>query len=295
MSEPISNPYKKGKSKLIADLMLEGWSNDKIYNHIHDHKLDERFNNPVSMDNIYQVRTRFKQKGIMEKMKERQERQEPQVVTPSEEPLEIPEGRFAIDVYAERKRERELAGNEGKVLEQYPPAGRPEWNLLTIEQVNDIEDPALRTKILEYKSYREKIKQEVTPDYATREQFDLFKKEVQGGLSDLKESISATIVETLNKLKKDNPGPEVALVEEPIDPALNLETENLLDDAESVIELKGNIISRKSIGFTSKSLLLFDLVRKKGFKGNLADFVNSSISSAMKGRNFKLVVEEDVE
>ena len=73
MSEPIENPYKKGKSKLIASFMLEGWSNDKIFNHIHDNKLDQQFSNPVVMENIYQVRTKFNQLGLTDKMREKEQ------------------------------------------------------------------------------------------------------------------------------------------------------------------------------------------------------------------------------
>ncbi len=76
---------RAGKSKLIASFMLEGWSNDKIYNHINDNKLDQQYSNPVIMENIYQVRTRFKQKGITDQMQERQERQEQQVAKLEEE------------------------------------------------------------------------------------------------------------------------------------------------------------------------------------------------------------------
>ena len=297
MSEPITNPYKKGKSKLIGELMLEGWNNDKIYNHIRDNKLDERFSNPVSLENIYQVRTRFNQKGITEKMRELKEKQEKIVITPEKELPEIPEGRYAIEVLTQSDEQGEVADTDEKITEHYPQAGRPEWDLLTVEQINNIEDPTLRTRILEHRSYREKIKQEMTPDYATKEQFDTFKTEIQGSLSE--------IVETLNKMKTNNPTPqamkpEVAIADTPeiadvSDPTMDLETENPLEaTTDSVIELEGSIISRKTVGFTPKSLMLYDLTRKKGFRGNFADFVNSCISSALKGRKFKLTVEEDV-
>jgi len=91
MEQPISNPHKKGKSKLISELMLEGWSNDKIYNHITDNILDARFTNPITIEMIYHVRTRFNQKGITAKMKELKEQQEQTVVTPEKELRETPE------------------------------------------------------------------------------------------------------------------------------------------------------------------------------------------------------------
>ncbi len=124
--------------------------------------------------------------------------------------------------------------------------------------------------------------------------------------ADSPESVEAlvkrTILETLNEMQVEKPNnPEVALADvekiaDVSDPTIDLETENPLDDAvESVIELEGSIISRKTVGFTPKSLMLYDLTRKKGFRGNFADFVNSCISSALKGRKFKLTVEEDVD
>ncbi len=288
--------------------MLEGWSNDKIYNHIHDNKLDERFNNPVILDNIYQVRTTFNKKGITDQMKERQEEQVQQVAIQVSEPRVIPEDDGSPKVLYDSELHEESMEPKEKVIGRYPPVGRPEWDLLTVDQVNDIKDPALRTLILEYRSYREKIKQEMTPDYATKEQFDGFKSEIQenlmgldGRLNELKESISETIVETFNKMQVEKPNnPEVALADteeiaEVSDPTIDLDTETPLEDvAASVIELEGSIISRKTVGFTPKSLMLYDLTRKKGFRGNFADFVNSCISSALKGRNFKLTVVEDV-
>jgi len=306
MEQPIENPYKKGKSKLIAGLMLEGWNNEKIYNHISQNKLDERFSSPITMEMIYKVRTKFNQSGLTDRLMERAQRKVLEEKKEfQEESLEPHFSRVSYD----SQQQKDVADIEEKTSGRFPPKGRPEWDLLTMEQINSIEDPQLRTTILEHRSYREKIKQEVTSDYATSEQFDGFKKEIQsnlldidGRLNDLKESISETIVETFNKMKASNPqNPETTLadlddVAEFTDPSMDLETENPLEaTTDSVIELEGSIISRKTVGFTPKSLMLYDLTRKKGFRGNFADFVNSCISSAMKGRKFKLTVEEDVE
>lgn len=54
---PYRSPYIRGKSKLIFDFMLEGWSNEKIYRYIENNKLDGRYVHPVIMENIYMVRT----------------------------------------------------------------------------------------------------------------------------------------------------------------------------------------------------------------------------------------------
>ena len=110
--------------KLIADLMLEGWNNEKIYNHINDNKLDERFSHPVSMENIYQVRTRFKQKGITDQMQERQEIQERQVVTPEKDLRETPENDESPRVLFDFPLQGEVVDPNGKIIGEFPPRAR---------------------------------------------------------------------------------------------------------------------------------------------------------------------------
>ncbi len=143
-------------------------------------------------------------------------------------------------------------------------------------------------------------------NYTTKEEFESLKNSTKEDLETIIISINnlaALMNEELPEIQDGEPpsNPETGIADvdniaEVIDPSMDLEMENPLETmVDSVIELEGSIISRKSVGFTSKSLLLFDLVRKKGFRGNFADFVNSCISSALKGRKFKLVVEEEVE
>ena len=294
------NPYKKGKSKLIAPFILDGKTNDEILDFIKSNKLGERFGSPITKRTIVNIRWQMKSRGLLGEDGFPIVEDNSQSKSNSEEK----ESGYSFDdpEYSER-----FSGLEDDPKEdsRQPLSAqrRPDWDLLSIEQVNEIADPQMRQKILNYKTFWEQAKSEATPDYATKEQFDTFRTEIQenlqGGLKELKETLSETIVETFNKMQADNPtNPEVEVagVDDVILPSMDLEIENPLEAAaDSVIELAGSIISQKKIGFTSKSLLLFDLVRKKGFKGNLADFVNSSITSAMRGRKFKLVVEEDVE
>ena len=101
--------------------MLEGWNNEKIYNHINDNKLDERFSHPVSMENIYQVRTRFKQKGITDQM---QERQEIQVVTPEKDLRETPENDESPRVLFDFPLQGEVVDPNGKIIGEFPPRAR---------------------------------------------------------------------------------------------------------------------------------------------------------------------------
>jgi len=132
-------------------------------------------------------------------------------------------------------------------------------------------------------------------EYATVKDVNTLRKDIQY----LAASISKEPSSNPSNETSSNPDVEVAELAdftEVIDPSMNLETENPLEASKaSVIELEGSIISRKTVGFTPKSLMLFDLTRKKGFRGNFADFVNSCITSALKGRKFKLTVEEDVD
>ena len=64
---------------------------------------------------------------------------------------------------------------------------------------------------------------------------------------------------------------------------------------DELVEMEGQIIAIKSVGFVPKSLMLFDIVKNRGFTGNLADFVNSCISDAFKSRKVKLVISDEEE
>lgn len=290
------HPFKKGKSKLIAPLILEGKTNNDIYDFIKENRLDEQFSKPITKRTITNIRWKMKSDGFLGE--DGFPVNEDDTMSKSSQIKDENGYSFDDPKYSDQFRKDEDDPNE----DSKPPLlaqRRPDWDLLSVEQVNKIVDPQTRQRILDYKTFWEQAKSEVNPDYATREQFDSFKTDMQERLSNLEESLSDTIVETLNKLKANNPTEaEVAVADDIVevsDPSIDLETENPLDDAvDSVIELEGSIISRKTVGFTPKSLMLYDLTRKKGFRGNFADFVNSCISSALKGRKFKLTVEEDV-
>ena len=46
------NPFKKGKSKLIAQFILEGKTNNDIYDFVKENRLDEQFSNPITKRTI---------------------------------------------------------------------------------------------------------------------------------------------------------------------------------------------------------------------------------------------------
>ena len=62
------NPFNRGKGKMIAGFMLEGWDNDRIFNYIKQNQMDGRFKNPLSKDFLCKVRYRLRSEGIFEKM-----------------------------------------------------------------------------------------------------------------------------------------------------------------------------------------------------------------------------------
>ena len=81
-------------------------------------------------------------------MKERQERQEQKVVTPEKELRETPEVYESPKVLYDSRLQKEVVDPKGKSIHKFPPVGRPEWDLLTTDQINNIKDPQTRTLIL---------------------------------------------------------------------------------------------------------------------------------------------------
>ena len=115
MEEPISNPYVKGKAKLIADVMLEGWGNEKIWNHINKNKLDAHFKNPITMNVIYKVRGRFHQLGITEKMAQLEQTDVP---TPNKVFQKEAENGDITKVPHDSERERDVPDGSGRTKEE---------------------------------------------------------------------------------------------------------------------------------------------------------------------------------
>ena len=61
----------QGERNARIKLAQSDWSNEKIINHIHENKLDERFTHPVTMVGIYKVRTLFNKTGLTEQLAQR--------------------------------------------------------------------------------------------------------------------------------------------------------------------------------------------------------------------------------
>ena len=139
------NPFNRGKGKMVAGFMLEGWDNDRIFNYIKQNQMDGRFKNLLSKDFLYKVRYRLRSEGIFEKM-ERDKKAGEEVEKKNEAKEDLPDSDDKANQTPEEKEESKDS----------PPEGRAEWAVMTTAQINLIEDPILKTQILEYRTYLER-------------------------------------------------------------------------------------------------------------------------------------------
>jgi hypothetical protein len=301
MSFHADNPFKRGKQKLIANLILDDKTNDEIRDYWVVNELGARVGD-LRNELLHNTRSELKKRGLLDDLGfpiKKVEPISPKEGTPSPAPSPAQES---------------LGEEEGETV---PPAvpieevrdfqRHAEWDLLTLDQIGHIVDPSLRARILNYKTEINKVKQELKPEYATRGEIDLLRNEVSGRMGDIQETLNTLLskLDDPNSPEEEEGEPEEEEEEEPevevkkLPPQLvsavnRLDAEQESDPQESsgddIIEVEGMLVARKNIGLTAKSLMLYDLVRNQGFKGNLADFVNSCISDAFKGRSIELAV-----
>lgn len=290
------NPYSRGKGKLIAQHMLEGKTNEEIFQYIKDNKLDVHYKYPVKMDDMYEVRSRLRKGGLLMEGKLQTATVDANIRLPG------------LESGLEENKE-ELLEDIDKKKKSYtiPPSvyRRPDWDVLSTEQINSIPDPKLKMDIMNYKTEISKLKQELKPEFATRGEIDLLRTEISTQVGGIEEKINQ-LLKMKTPINVEDPeedeeeeDEEEGIIETPppkrgsrisvkMNPLEAEETSQTGDD--EVMEVEGNIISKKMIGFTAKSLMLFDIAKAQGFPGNIADFVNSCISDAFKGRNIELAV-----
>lgn len=295
VNRPV-NPYKRGKSKVIGSLILEERTDEQVLDFIRTNKLDENFSVPVSMDNIHDVRAGLRRSGLINS--------EGRIIVKAPKDINLP----GLESISEKnsggldKNTKQSGSTEKEPPANQPPifTRRPDWDLLTPEMIEKIPDPKLKMDILNYKTDVIKQKQEFKPEFATREQFD----SVAGRLGGIEEKIN----QLLNRKNEPDPEEDEEEEEEPeeeeteeveavtpnkkskISTKVNPLAEDTTQGEDEVMEVEGNVISKKMIGFTAKSLMLFDIARKQGFPGNIADFVNACVSDAYKGRNIELAI-----
>ena len=93
----------------------------KIWNHIRSNNLDECFVNPVTMNGIYKVRTKFKQLGITEKLAQLEQTEVPATKTVFQEEAE--EVHISRVLYDSQQQPGSSHGEEGQREMLFLPAG----------------------------------------------------------------------------------------------------------------------------------------------------------------------------
>lgn len=304
MSSHPENPFARGKSKLVANLMLDGKKNDEIRGFWKDNGFEEKLG-VLNKELLHGVRSALKSKGLIDEFGFPTKKEES---TSSGTPQTNP----APSVGAELG-----GGGSSNLSPESAPRDEvhefqlhPDWDVLTPETINHIVDPVLRAKILNYKTEVAKVKQTLKPEYATQGEIDLLRNEVSGKMGDIQETLN-TLISKLN----DPEPPEESDPEEPeeepedetpspkkplrLTTAVNrLEAEQETEPSQDgggdddLIEVEGVVIIRKHVGFTAKSVMYYEIDKAGGFQGNLADYVNSCIEDAHKGRDIGLAVVE---
>jgi hypothetical protein len=150
------------------------------------------------------------------------------------------------------------------------------------------------------------------PEYATQGEIDLLRNDFATRIGGIEESINRLITkfDDSESSEEEEQEPEESDPEEEEEEAtppkkpLRLATAvNRLEVAEQeteqesggdddLIEVEGLVVIRKHIGFTAKSVMYYEIDKAGGFGGNLADYVNSCIEDAHKGRDIQLAVIE---
>lgn len=135
-----------------------------------------------------------------------------------------------------------------------------------------------------------------TPEWPS-EEFETLKLQVSGirtrmgGLEEHMEDIKGFMAQ-ISAQGSLNPTPFEADADPELEPTVEAATFNPLqqEETDDIVEMPGRIIAKRTVGFTPKSLMLFDLTVSEGFKGTFADFVNTCIGDAFRGRGIELAV-----
>jgi len=290
----LKNPYSRGKARMITDLIYKGLTNEEILEFVEKNDLARRYKNGVDKRDLWNIRAELKHEGYLDadgfpkKTK----------TTNSPDTLPI----FPIEGVPDET--GEIMGEKKEPPQPQSITRRSDWDALTVEQVEKLGDPKLKMEILNYKTEIDKLRQTLKPEYATRGEIDLLRTEVVSRFGGVEEKIN-TLLSKFDESESEDEGedegeeeaePEEAEAEVPPTKAPKLVTKvNPLDEEttegeDEIIEVEGSIVARKYIGLTSKSMMLYDLAKTEGFPGNLADFINSCIGDAYKGRNIELAV-----
>jgi len=324
MSSHPENPYAFGKSKFIANLILDGKNNNEVREYYTSSGLESKLGK-LKNELIHNVRADLKHRGMLDEYGFPPKKEtptlpsEPQPIPKEPPPSPTPH----VEATPEEKEEVEKTPKPAPPSEPHEFRLRPDWDMLTPEMIDHVVDPELRARILNYKTDVAKLREKIKPEYATRGEIDLLRNDVSTKVGGLEEKIN-TLISKLDAPPKKTPqkrpppkkpdpeGEDEEEVEEESDPeeaeaaevfkrvpklvetvnALEAEQQESQEGDDDLLEVEGVVVIRKHIGFTAKSVMWYEIDRSSGFQGNLADYVNSCISDAHKGRNIELAVTE---
>ena len=287
----LKNPYSRGKARMLTDLIYKGLTNEEILGFVEKNDLARRYKNGVDKRDLWNIRAELKKAGYLDVDGF------PKKTKPADSPDTLPV--YPIEGVPDET--GKVMSEEKGVPQPRSITRRPDWDVLTVEQVERLGDPKLKMEILNYKTEIDKLRQELKPEYATRGEIDLLRTEVVSRFGGVEEKIN-TLLSKFDEPEpegeeeeEEEPEPEEAEVETPRKAPKLVTRVNPLDEEategeDEIIEVEGSIVARKYVGLTSKSMMLYDLAKTEGFPGNLADFINSCIGDAYKGRNIELAV-----
>ena len=219
------NPYNRGKGKMVAGFMLEGWDNDRMFRYIKDNQLDDKFKNPLSMDFLYSTRYRLRRDGIFENLERDKKAKK-----------KAEKGKGAETDLSDSDKTPSHTPEENEESSDSPPEGRPEWDVMSPAQIDLIEDPALKAQILEYRTYKERQRQAAQTPYVTNEQLNSFKDEVHGRMTKLEGDLigikdgNQQILTAINKLtgegEEENTSQKAVATQTTAQPVATVNSEN---------------------------------------------------------------------
>jgi len=198
MSSHPENPFARGKSKLVANLMLDGKKNDEIRGFWKENGFEDKLG-VLTKELLHSVRVGLRSKGLIDEFGYPIKKDES---THSETHQTGPAPSLGD--------ERAKVGSSSSPNESAPrdevhefqPAPRgevhefqlhPDWDVLTPETINHIVDPVLRARILNYKAEVAKVKQTLKPEYATQGEIDLLRNDFATRIGGIEESINRFI------------------------------------------------------------------------------------------------------
>jgi hypothetical protein len=294
---PFLAARARGKSKLIANLILDNKTNDEIRDYWVVNGLGERVGD-LRNELIHNTRSELKHRGLLDdlgiplkKVDSVLSKESPPSPAPNPDQGSLGEG-------GGKALPESAPINE---VHEFQPAPRgevhefqlhPDWDVLTPETINHIVDPVLRARILNYKAEVAKVKQTLKPEYATQGEIDLLRNDFATRIGGIEESINRFITkfddpEEGQEPEESDPEEEEEEATPPKKPLRLATAVNRLEAVEQettqegsdddLIEVEGVVIIRKHIGFTAKSVARAKLAAHYGAKTTVFKVVGTDL------------------